>query len=332
MSVIQLAIVVGTLALWSVALLLRDRFVLPTVTRATVKFTHVLPAILQIVLFGYWAMYWPPVLDHVPVLCVQLVIAYAFDFLLAWTLRRPYRPNLGPVPIVLSANLFVWFYPGDVVLYALVIAIAIASKAFLLSGGRHIFNPSVLGVAVVGVLCIALPQWFHYQDISHDFDRPPRMAQVILLLALIPQIRLRTAPLAVGAALSMVGTMLLVYSITGYHGGPSPWWPPWLLAITLLAGDPATIPSTSGSRLLFGLFLGAAFYVVSRALLFSIGTDFFSKIIPIPVANLLVPWFERVADSLSARWPRLHHAVGNGAYIAAWISMSLLMLIVGHHA
>jgi len=301
---------------------------LPTVTGPTIKFTHVLPAILQTVLFVYWSLYVPKVIEHLPVLGVQLLVAGAFDFLLAWTLRRPYSPNLGPVPIVLSANLFVWFPSDNVLLYVLVIAVALSSKALVRVSGRHIFNPSVLGVVVVAILCIALPSIFHYEDISHDFDRPPYMAAVIVALALLPQVRLGTAPVAVGAAVAMIGVMMIVLSITGYHGGPSPWWPPWLLAITLLAGDPATIPSASVSRLLFGLFLGAAFYVVSRGLLCSIGTDFFAKVLPIPLANILVPTFERAGGQLSARWPGLQRETGNRAYVAVWVSMSLLMLIV----
>jgi hypothetical protein len=328
MSFVQPAVATCLPVLWTVALLRRDRFVLPAVTHATIKFTHVLPTLLQIALFTYWSIYWPGVIEHLPVLAAQLVLAYAFDFLLSWTLRLPYSPSLGPLPIVLSTNLFVWFPPDSVLLYALVIVVALSSKALIRSGGRHLFNPSVLGITVVGILCIVLPRFFQYQDISHDFDRPPQMALVIILLALIPQIRLGTAPVAVGAALSMVGTMLIVFSLTGYRGGPSPWWPPWLLAITLLAPDPATIPSASVSRLLFGLFLGVTFYVVSRALLYSIGTDFFSKIIPISMANLLVPSFERVGGRLSARWPSLQSARAHGAYIASWVTMSALILIL----
>ncbi len=326
MKIIQLALLAGSIALWIVLLLLRDRFTLPRLGRATMKFTHLLPAILQVILFAYWAVYWRPVIGHVPLLAVQLLIAYGVDFLLAWTLRRPYHPTLGPVPIVFSTNLFVWFEVGDVLLYTLVIVAALSSKALLRSGARHVFNPSVFGVAAVGVLCIVFPWWFHYQDISHDFDRPPHMAELILLLALIPQVRLRTAPVAAGAALTMICTMLLVATLTGYKGGPSPFWPPWLLAITLLAGDPATIPSSSLSRLLFGLFLGVAYYAVSRALIFSIGTDFFAKVLPIPVANLLVPSFERAGATLSARWPGLHRAIGNRSVVAAWVSLSVLML------
>jgi hypothetical protein len=326
-SGIQSVIVVCLLVTWVGVLVRRDSFAPPAVTHATIKFTHILPAVLQMVLFAYWACHWPEVIEHLPVIAIQLAVAYAIDVLLAWTLRRPYSPSLGPLPIVLSINLFVWFLPGEILLYALVVAIALSSKTFLLSAGRHIFNPSVFAIAVVGMLCILLPGWFQYRDISHDFSRPPHMAHLIVLLALIPQVRLRTAPVAVGAVLSMLGVMLLVDALTGYRGGPSPWWPPWLLTITLLAGDPATIPSGSVSRLLFGLFLGATFYLVSRGLLFTVGTDFFAKVIPIPLANLLVPSFERVTPRLSARWPGLRRVTGNGAYVAAWISMAILMLL-----
>ena len=328
MTLLQLAIAAGLLAVWTAALLVRDRWALPVVGSATIKFTHALPAVLQVVLFTYWSLYWPGVREHVPVLLAQLAFAYAFDVLLAWNRRRPWHPSLGPIPIVLSANLFVWFPPAQALLGFGVVAVALLSKSLLRVGGRHIFNPSVLGIAAVALLCIALPDNFPYQDISHDFDGPPEMALVILILALIPQIRLNTTPVAVGAAVAMIGTMVLVGSLTGYRGGPSPWWPPWLLAITLLASDPATIPSGSVPRLLFGLFLGVAFYVVSRAMLFTIGTDFFSKIVPIPLANLLVPAFERTGQHLTARWPALRRTAGASGYLAAWVSLSALMLLV----
>lgn len=328
MTLLQLAIAAGLLALWTAALLVRDRWALPAMGDAHVKFTHALPAVLQVTLFAYWSLYWSAVVAHVPVVLAQLAFAYAVDVLLAWTRRRPYQPSLGPIPIVLSANLFVWFPPEQALLGFVVVAVALASKAWLRAGDRHIFNPSVLGIAVVGVLCVILPDTFRYHDISHDFDRPPQMALVILVLALIPQVRLNTTPVAVGAAVAMIGTMVLVGTLTGYHGGPSPWWPPWLLAITLLAGDPATIPSGSLPRLLFGVFLGIAFYVVSRGMLVAIGTDFYAKILPIPLANLLVPVFARVGHQLTAHGPLLLRTAGAHAYVAVWVSLSALMLFV----
>ena len=328
MNLTHVLIVAALLAMWGTVLLVRDGFTPPAAGGVAFKFTHALPATLQAIIFGYWASYWPEAFQHLLVIAVQLAVAYAFEFLLMWTLRRPYTFGLGPVPIVLSANLFVWFANGELLLGTLMIAVALSSKALIHSGGRHIFNPSVLGVSVVGVLCILLPSWFHYHDIATDFGRPPYMPYLILVLALIPQLRLRTTPVSVGAIASMLGIMLTVLALTGYKKAPSPWWPPWLLAITLLAPDPATIPAGSMARFLFGMFVGASFYVTAKVLEYSVGTDYFSKVIPIAVANYLVPRFERAGVSVAARVRRLPQAAEPRVYQAAWISVWIIIFLV----
>jgi len=324
MSLTQLIVAFGSLAAW--AIVLRSRQGPPNVTAVELKFTHILPACLQTVLFAYWSTYWPDVLMHIPAIVVQLAYAYAFEFLLNWNLRRPYVPGLGPVPVVLSMNLFVWF--PDFLLAVSAITLALMSKTLLHSHGRHIFNPAVFGLTVVSVFCSVWPEVFVYQDVSHEFDRPPYMEQLVFLLALIPQVRLGITPVAVGAVVGMLAPMLVVQALIGYRGGPTPWWPAWLLATTLLAGDPATIPSTSIARLLFGLFLGVAFYVVSRALLFTVETDFFAKIIPIAMANLLVPTFERAGRQLLLRWPTALVTAGNRAYVVTWITFFAIVSLI----
>lgn len=322
-------IVAALLALWGSVLLVRDGFSLPRTEGIAVKFTHALPAMIQGTVFAYWASFWPEAFHQLLVIGVQLVVAYAFEFLLLWTLRRPYTLGLGPFPIVLSANLFVWFAPGELLLGTLVIAVALSSKALIVwRPGRHIFNPSVLGVTVVGSLCILLPGVFRYHDISTDFGRPPYMPFLILALALIPQLRLRTTPVSVGAIVAMLGIMMTVFALTGYKKAPSPWWPPWLLAITLLAPDPATIPAGSMARFLFGLFVGASFYVAAKVLENSVGTDYFSKVMPIAIANYLVPRFERAGVWVSERVPRLPSAAEPRLYTAAWMSVWVIIFVV----
>src|SRR5690242_10168460 len=93
------AIAIALLGLWAVRLLQRDSWVVPTPSRGSIKFTHLLPAILQVILFAYWSIYWTGVRDHVASLGAQIAFAYAFDFLLHWHLRRSFTPGLGPVPI-----------------------------------------------------------------------------------------------------------------------------------------------------------------------------------------------------------------------------------------
>ncbi len=329
MNLSQMLVIAALLAGWGSLLLVRDGFTVPAVKGAAIKFTHVLPAMIQGIVFGYWASYWPEAFQQLLVIGVQLAVAYAFEFLLMWTLRRPYTLGLGPFPIVFSANLFVWFAPGELLLGTLVIAVALSSKALIVSNGRHIFNPSVLGVSAVAALCILWPSWFTYHDISTDFGRPPYMPYLILALALIPQIRLRTTPVSVGAILAMLGIMMTVFALTGYKKAPSPWWPPWLLAITLLAPDPATIPAGSLARFLFGMFVGASFYVAAKVLEYSVGTDYFAKVIPIAIANYMVPTFERAASRLSARLPQLPSGGAEArVYTAAWVSVWVIICVV----
>jgi hypothetical protein len=328
MNPAHVAIVSGLLAAWGTVLFVRDGRTVPGVHDVSVKFTHALPAAIQSIVFGYWASYWPEAFAHLAVIAVQLAVAYVFDFLLTWTLRRPYSLGLGPVPIVMSANLFIWFAPGDLLMGTLVIAIALSSKALLVSGGRHIFNPSVLGVSVVGALCILLPRWFTYEDISAAFGRPPYMPYLILALALIPQVRLRTTPVSVGIVAAMVGMMLTVFALTGDKHAPSPWWPPWLLALTLLAPDPATIPKGLLARFLFGLFIGTSFYVSSKMLEHLVGTDYFAKVMPIVVANYMVPAFERAGAAASRRVPQNLYGAESRFYMAAWASIWALIFLV----
>ena len=328
MDVVHIAIVAALLATWAGALLVRDGFAFPDVGPVSIKFTHLLPGMLQTIIFGYWASYWDEAFAQLLVIAVQLAVAYAFEFLLMWMLRRPYSFGLGPIPIVFSANLFVWFAPGELLLGSLLIAVALSSKALIRRGGRHIFNPSVLGVSVLGALCILMPSWFWYHDIATDLGRPPYMPYLILALALIPQLRLKTTPVSIGAIAAMLGIMMTVFALTGYKKAPSPWWPPWLLAITLLAPDPATIPAGTVARFLFGLFVGAGFYVAAKVLEYSVGTDYFAKVIPVAIANYMVPQFERAGARLSARVPGLFHGAEARIYTAAWVSVWIIICVV----
>ena len=65
---------------------------------------HYLQALVQISVFAYWGWYWRPVYDHAWLLVAQLVFAYAFDMLLAWSRRERYVLGFGPFPIIFSTQ------------------------------------------------------------------------------------------------------------------------------------------------------------------------------------------------------------------------------------
>jgi hypothetical protein len=110
-----------------------------------------------------------------------------------------------------------------------------------------------------------------------------------------------------------------------------------LLALSLLATDPATIPKTEWGKLLFGVFVGLTLPGVSLLLRGLGRVDDFAKVIPIPGANALVPVFDAVgarADRQTARalawlrsvvgWPSAPAParswdVTNALFVACWL-------------
>ena len=55
MNLAHMMIVSVPLAVWRAALFVRDGLMAPGVERASIKFTHALPAAIQGIIFGYWA-------------------------------------------------------------------------------------------------------------------------------------------------------------------------------------------------------------------------------------------------------------------------------------
>ena len=81
--------------------------------------------------YGYWGYYWAPVYPYAPLLVGQIVFAYAFDMLLAWSRGKPYGLGFGPFPIVFSTNLFLWFKDDWFLFQFLLIAVGFLGKAFV---------------------------------------------------------------------------------------------------------------------------------------------------------------------------------------------------------
>jgi hypothetical protein len=109
------------------------------------------------------------------------------------------------------------------------------------------------------------------------------MSELILLLALVPQVRFGVAAVSLGAVITSVLATL------AWRDAPWPLWPANLLALTLLATDPATIPRSPAGRLVYGALVGGLFWATREALLAGGQSDFFAKVFPITLANALVP-------------------------------------------
>jgi hypothetical protein len=209
-------------------------------------------------------LYWPAVTSRVPAIALQIGIAYAVDAIVSLLKEGTWRVGFGPLPIVLSANLFAWFTDVGAVV---VIVVAVASRTLIRRGGRHVFNPSAAGLTFAGFLSLFWSA-FAFGGVFHTLAMPPNIAEVILLLSLIPQTRFRIVLISLGAALG------LQLCCPGHGVG----LPGLLLAFALFATDPATVPRTPVGQLLFGAFVGSATLGFSNLLVYCGKADDLSKV------------------------------------------------------
>jgi hypothetical protein len=259
-----------------------------------VRGSHLLPAAIQTTVFAYWSLYWQGVTQFAPQILLQVAFAYTLEAGLSFARFGYWRVGLGPWPIVLSANLFAWFEPKGALA---LVAAAVGSKVLLRRNGRHIFNPSAFGLSVAGLL-------FTFGGLFQRMNAAPNISELVVLLALLPQARFPIALVSVGALIGLAeaGNWSNVVDVVRA---------PTLLAIALLVTDPATIPRTPFGRLLFGVLygLGTGVFVVLLGVFHQ--PDDLGKVLAIPVANLLVPWLDRIGarldlSVLSPKWNLAH--------------------------
>src|SRR5262245_9441466 len=114
---------------WNVLLIVRARR--PFTVSLLLRPQHYIQACAQGSVLLYWGWYWRPVYDAFPLIAAQLIFAYAFDLLLAWSLRGAYTLGFGPVPVIFSINLFLWFKPDWFYLQFAMVAAGFAAKELI---------------------------------------------------------------------------------------------------------------------------------------------------------------------------------------------------------
>ena len=262
--------------------------------------SHLLPATLQVVIFGYWSLY-----DHgidgalAATLAQQVLYALALDLWLGLVANRRLEFSVGVVPITLSTNLFVIFPPGWMWVTLGAIFVAIFGKRFVRLPAGHLFNPSAFGLTVVGVLMLAV-RGSSIGDTAAQFSMAPNATIVILLLGTIVQWRLGVATISVGAVLGLwLANPLFGAQIY------EPSWAPVTLVLVLLVTDPATSPKRPLDRLLYGMLAGFGMRAAGQLSIELVHNDLYGKVAGVVLANLCVPlvggWVDRLGAS-SARW------------------------------
>ena len=293
---------------------------------------HYVQACAQASVLLYWGWHWPPVYDAVPLIAGQLVFAYGFDLLLGWSRRAAHRLGFGPVPVIFSINLFLWFTDDWFHFQFLLVALGFAAKELIRweRDGRlvHIFNPASFPLAVFAAALIVtgMSGVTRAQDIAISQFYPPQMFLWIFLIALPGQYLFGVTTMTVAAVVSTYLFGLLYFAATGVYFFYDSYIPiAVFLGMHLLFTDPSTSPRTELGRILFGVLYGlstVALYVV----LGRIGAPtFYDKLLQVPVLNLSVILIDRAARSSvlrrfdpavlgSSLAPRRRHL----AYMGVW--------------
>ena len=300
---------------------------------------HYLQACAQGSVLLYWGWYWQPVSEAAPLIAGQLVFAYAFDMLLAWSRRRTYTLGFGPVPVIFSINLFLWFKPDWFYAQLLMVAAGFAAKELIRwnrDGRRvHVFNPSSFPLAVVSLLLIlaGASDATRGQDIAISQFYPPHMYALLFLVALPGQFFFGVASMTLSAVLTTYLFGLLYAAATGTYFFYDSYIPiAVFLGMHLLFTDPSTSPRTELGRLAFGALYGLSAVGLYQLLSATGVPTFYDKLLQVPFLNLSVRLLDRAARSnrLAALDPaRLGRSLAprqrNVAYLAVWAVVFALM-------
>lgn len=308
---------------------------------------HFVQACVQSCLYVYWGYLWVqdgvrPIYQQAPLILAQFVFLYAFDGLFAWSRGRPWRFTSGPVPIVLSTNLFIWFRDDWFVFQFAMVTAGLLGKEFVkwTRDGRrtHIFNPSGFGLMCAAtVLIVTGTTDLTWAKPLATTIEVPGIFLFIFGIGLVVQHFFSVTMMTFAAVLAMVASNLLYTQVTGvYLFGSSNLPAAAFLGLHLLMTDPSTSPRTVAGRTLFGAAYGLG-YVVMFEILGAIGApELYAKLYPVPILNCCVQVLDRWARTgwlsrLNTRWetalpwPRM-----NAIHMAVWSAVFLVLISTGY--
>ena len=301
----------GAAAIWAVVLFVRAKVAGRTLTLVWhAKPQHWVQVIAQLMIYYWWGRHVPIVAAFTPFIVSQLFFAYAVDALLNWSRRDSYTFGFGPVPVILSINLFLWFRPDWFYWQFVMIALGFLGKELIRwqKDGRsaHIFNPSSFPLAVFSLVLIVMrgEDYTFGELIANTIFDPPHMYLLVFLAAVPGQFLFGVARMSLAALATMMAISLTYFQVTGTYLFLDAHVPvPVFIGMLLLVTDPSTSPKTEVGRLMFG-----AIYAVATTVLFLLlplwgVPTFYDKLLPVPLMNLSVRAIDRLA--LSRPWAGL---------------------------
>jgi len=340
----------ATLLAWQLALFLNMRRLGAGISgfHVVLRPQHYIQAMVQISLYAYWGFYWRPVYDHVWLIVGQLIFAYCFDMLLAWSRQREYSLGFGPFPIILSINLFLWFRDDWFYLQFIMIAVGFMGKEYVRwqREGRnvHIFNPSAFALGLFSLILISTNTtsltWG--QEIASTLSLAPNIYTFLFLIGLVVMYFFSITLVAGMSALTLFGLSALYSSVSGVPYFLDSDIPAAVfLGLHLLITDPSTSPRTPLGKTLFGILYGLGVFGLYTLLDLLGSPTFYDKLLCVPLLNLSVIAIDRAvrsirSESLLNLWrSNWFGGRANLAHMGVWIllfgGMSLLNKTDGKH-
>lgn len=313
-------------AVWLLALVRRrTRQGAPLEAEVRIRRPHWVQTILHSSIFAYWGFYVDVVYPQVPLILAQVVFAYALDLLVAWTRGRRWVIGMGPIPIVGSTNLFLWFHQDVFALQLGMVAAAFLSREFLRwtrEGQRtHIFNPSGFGLTVASFLVIATgtTDWTWGSTIATTLIQAPGLLEWIFICGVIVQVLFGVCLVTMMAVLTVYGGGYLIFWLTGAWHFENVHIPVAVfLGMHLLITDPVTSPRSNAGKALFGVLYGVAVFPLYTGLL-ALGTpSFYDKLLQVPALNLMAPLLDRVTRRLNFKVWTWSPPRTNLIHVAIW--------------
>lgn len=309
----------------------------PLTVEISIRRQHYMQGITQLGVFAAWASFWDPVVGFVPLIAIQLAFAYQMDALVAWWRREPWRVGFGPVPVIFSINLFMWFRDEVFGLQLGMVALCYLAKHVIVwtrdGRRRHIFNPSSFGLSVVSFSLLALgaSDLTHGRAIALTQEAAPYFIHALFALGLIVQVQFRVVLVTASAAVSTWLLGILFVRVTGVYMFATTDIPAAVfLGMLLLVTDPSTSPRGRTAKVLFGAAYGFLVFA-SFPVLEAMGSlGWYDKLLPVPFLNLLVRRFDGWGSALDrrrARPPAPSSFARNLVHVAIWIATFGLLVL-----
>lgn len=303
---------------------------------------HYVQAMVQISLFVYWGYYWHPIYEHAWLLIAQLLFAFSFDSLLAWTRRSSYTMGFGPFPIIFSINLFLWFRDDWFYMQFLMLIAGFMGKEFVRwerEGRRvHIFNPSAFALGLFSLVLILTNTtsltWG--PEIASTLTLAPNIYSFLFLIGLVVMYFFSITLVTGGGA-------LVLFALSAFYSAENgvPYFldseipAAVFLGLHLLITDPSTSPRTPLGKLLFGMLYGIGVFAL-YSILGALGAPtFYDKLLCVPLLNLSVIGIDRLVRRISSQslvnlWREGPLPLrSNTLHMLIWISVFGVMTMLG---